>query len=166
MPARIAGRAGGRGGGRWRSDRRGPRLRRRAGGRDVRQRRAAARQRAGAAPAQQRALDARRRGDEPVRPAGPGGVRLGPRATDVTGGAAAAMVNLLGDLWADGEPDWAAALADPAARLHLYGKAEARPGPQDGPPHGARRDADESPARPLALRGGASHAEPTSRPTA
>ena len=27
---------------------------------------------------------------------------------------AVAMVNLLGDLWADGEPDWSAALADPA----------------------------------------------------
>ncbi len=39
----------------------------------------------------------------------------------------AAMVNLLGDLWTDGEPDWAAALALPETRLHLYGKAEARP---------------------------------------
>jgi 5-(carboxyamino)imidazole ribonucleotide synthase len=39
----------------------------------------------------------------------------------------AAMVNLLGDLWAGGEPDWAAALAIPETRLHLYGKAEARP---------------------------------------
>ena len=54
---------------------------------------------------------------------------------------AAAMVNLLGDLWAAGEPDWAAALAEPGARLHLYGKARAPAGPQDGPPHGARRDA-------------------------
>ena len=35
--------------------------------------------------------------------------------------------------------DWAAALADPDARLHLYGKAEAAARPQDGPPHGARR---------------------------
>jgi 5-(carboxyamino)imidazole ribonucleotide synthase len=35
----------------------------------------------------------------------------------------AAMVNLLGDLWAGGEPDWEAALrADPGIRLHLYGK--------------------------------------------
>jgi 5-(carboxyamino)imidazole ribonucleotide synthase len=39
----------------------------------------------------------------------------------------AAMVQLLGDLWADGEPDWSAALADPAVHLHLYGKADARP---------------------------------------
>jgi len=34
----------------------------------------------------------------------------------------AAMVNLLGDLWDDGEPDWLPILRDPAAKLHLYGK--------------------------------------------
>ena len=35
----------------------------------------------------------------------------------------AAMVNLLGDLWANGAPDWAAALAhDPNINIHLYGK--------------------------------------------
>lgn len=44
----------------------------------------------------------------------------------------AAMVNLLGDLWAHGEPDWAAALAMPGVRLHLYGKAVARPGRKMG----------------------------------
>ena len=45
----------------------------------------------------------------------------------------AAMANLLGDLWADGEPDWAAALAShPNVKLHLYGKAEARPGRKMG----------------------------------
>jgi 5-(carboxyamino)imidazole ribonucleotide synthase len=38
----------------------------------------------------------------------------------------AAMANLLGDLWADGEPDWAAALTVPGVKLHLYGKAEPR----------------------------------------
>ena len=38
-----------------------------------------------------------------------------------------AMANLLGDLWQDGEPDWAAALAIPNVHLHLYGKHEARP---------------------------------------
>ena len=43
----------------------------------------------------------------------------------------AAMANLLGDLWAGGEPDWAAALAFPV-HLHLYGKAEARPGRKMG----------------------------------
>ena len=41
----------------------------------------------------------------------------------------AAMANLLGDLWANGEPDWAAALAHPDVKLHLYGKsAPARAG--------------------------------------
>ena len=44
----------------------------------------------------------------------------------------AAMVNLLGDLWSGGEPDWQAALADPRIRLHLYGKGEARPGRKMG----------------------------------
>ena len=34
----------------------------------------------------------------------------------------AAMANLLGDLWANGEPDWAAACAFPGVKLHLYGK--------------------------------------------
>ncbi len=45
---------------------------------------------------------------------------------------AVAMVNLLGDLWQRGEPDWAIALAAPRASLHLYGKAVARPGRKMG----------------------------------
>jgi len=44
----------------------------------------------------------------------------------------AAMANLLGDLWANGEPNWAAALADNRVRLHLYGKREPRPGRKMG----------------------------------
>lgn len=44
----------------------------------------------------------------------------------------AAMANLLGDVWAGGEPDWAAACAIPGVKLHLYGKAEARPGRKMG----------------------------------
>ncbi len=44
----------------------------------------------------------------------------------------AAMVNLLGDLWQDGTPNWAAALAKPGIKLHLYGKHEARPGRKMG----------------------------------
>jgi 5-(carboxyamino)imidazole ribonucleotide synthase len=39
----------------------------------------------------------------------------------------AAMANLLGDVWAKGEPDWSAACASPDVKLHLYGKAEPRP---------------------------------------
>jgi 5-(carboxyamino)imidazole ribonucleotide synthase len=38
-----------------------------------------------------------------------------------------AMANLLGDLWVDGEPDWAEALAVPGIHLHLYGKRDPRP---------------------------------------
>jgi len=45
----------------------------------------------------------------------------------------ACMVNLLGDLWpAHGQPDWSAVLAEPTARLHLYGKKVARPGRKMG----------------------------------
>jgi len=44
----------------------------------------------------------------------------------------AAMANLLGDLWANGEPDWAAACAFPEVKLHLYGKLAARPGRKMG----------------------------------
>jgi 5-(carboxyamino)imidazole ribonucleotide synthase len=44
----------------------------------------------------------------------------------------AAMANLLGDLWTGGEPNWSAALAFPDVKLHLYGKAEARPGRKMG----------------------------------
>ena len=43
-----------------------------------------------------------------------------------------AMINLLGDLWADGEPRWEEALGRPGVRLHLYGKAEPRPGRKMG----------------------------------
>lgn len=44
----------------------------------------------------------------------------------------AAMANLLGDLWANGEPRWAAALRIPEVKLHLYGKTSARPGRKMG----------------------------------
>lgn len=44
----------------------------------------------------------------------------------------AAMVNLLGDLWAGGEPNWSAALRDPHIKLHLYGKSTPRPGRKMG----------------------------------
>ncbi|HSB87642.1 MAG TPA: 5-(carboxyamino)imidazole ribonucleotide synthase [Ilumatobacteraceae bacterium] len=45
---------------------------------------------------------------------------------------AVVMVNLLGDLWAHGEPRWETALANPQASLHLYGKSMARPGRKMG----------------------------------
>lgn len=43
-----------------------------------------------------------------------------------------AMANLLGDLWVNGTPAWGSALALPDVQLHLYGKAEARPGRKMG----------------------------------
>jgi 5-(carboxyamino)imidazole ribonucleotide synthase len=46
--------------------------------------------------------------------------------------SASAMSNLLGDVWAGGEPNWSAALAIPGVKLHLYGKSEARPGRKMG----------------------------------
>ena len=42
------------------------------------------------------------------------------------------MINLLGDVWTNGEPDWAGLLADPDVKLHLYDKGEARPGRKMG----------------------------------
>ena len=42
------------------------------------------------------------------------------------------MVNLLGDVWEGGEPDWAAACGFPNVKLHLYGKSDARPGRKMG----------------------------------
>jgi 5-(carboxyamino)imidazole ribonucleotide synthase len=43
-----------------------------------------------------------------------------------------AMANLLGDLWKDHEPNWAAALRDKHVKLHLYGKHTPRPGRKMG----------------------------------
>ena len=42
------------------------------------------------------------------------------------------MANLLGDLWGLGTPDWSQVFARPGARLHLYGKHEARAGRKMG----------------------------------
>jgi 5-(carboxyamino)imidazole ribonucleotide synthase len=44
----------------------------------------------------------------------------------------AAMVNLLGDLWVGGEPNWSAALRSRDVKLHLYGKTAPRPGRKMG----------------------------------
>jgi len=41
------------------------------------------------------------------------------------------MVNLLGDVWTP-QPDWNTLLRHPSVQLHLYGKAEARPGRKMG----------------------------------
>jgi 5-(carboxyamino)imidazole ribonucleotide synthase len=56
------------------------------------------------------------------------GLPLG--STDVV--TPAAIVNLLGDLWADGPPLFERALRLPGVGLHLYGKKGARPGRKMG----------------------------------
>lgn len=67
----------------------------------------------------------------------------------IVGGAA--MANLLGDLWQTGTPDWTAVLADPALRLHLYGKTDARVGRKMG--HLTAIAEDAATARAAALAG-------------
>ena len=64
----------------------------------------------------------------------------------------AAMVNLLGDLWVNGEPDWAAALAMPGVKLHLYGKGDPRVGRKMGHITALGDTVDEAAAKALAAR--------------
>ncbi len=45
---------------------------------------------------------------------------------------AAAMANLLGELWEDGEPNWAAAARFNDVKIHLYGKTDPRRGQKMG----------------------------------
>jgi len=60
------------------------------------------------------------------------------------------MVNILGDVWLDKStresktPDWAALLAEPAVKLHLYGKAEPRMGRKMGHYNLTATTADEA----------------------
>ena len=61
------------------------------------------------------------------------------------------MANLLGDLWS-GEPDWASALRVPGVSLHLYGKADARPGRKMGHLTATGSDVEEAQRRVLAAR--------------
>jgi 5-(carboxyamino)imidazole ribonucleotide synthase len=46
--------------------------------------------------------------------------------------SAGVMVNLLGDLWQSGEPDWELLLREPVLFLHLYGKREPKAGRKMG----------------------------------
>ena len=64
----------------------------------------------------------------------------------------AAMVNLLGDLWVDGEPNWAAACRFPDVKLHLYGKVEPRPGRKMGHLTTTARTVQEAQDRVIAAR--------------
>lgn len=64
----------------------------------------------------------------------------------------AVMVNLLGDLWESGEPDWTAACAFPDVKLHLYGKLAARPGRKMGHLTAMAPTVDEALEHALAAR--------------
>lgn len=64
----------------------------------------------------------------------------------------AAMANLLGDLWQDGEPDWRAATSVPGVALHLYGKRDARPGRKMGHVTATAGDPDDAARKVLAAR--------------
>jgi 5-(carboxyamino)imidazole ribonucleotide synthase len=56
----------------------------------------------------------------------------------------AAMANLLGDLWKNGEPDWAAAARFPEVKIHLYGKTGPRAGRKMGHLTALAEDADSA----------------------
>lgn len=57
---------------------------------------------------------------------------LGLPLGDASARGPAVMVNLLGELWAGGEPRWETLESVPGLTLHLYGKASARPGRKMG----------------------------------
>jgi 5-(carboxyamino)imidazole ribonucleotide synthase len=65
----------------------------------------------------------------------------------------AAMANLLGDLWHNGDPDWPAACRHPDIKLHLYGKAEPRPGRKMGHLTALARTPGEAVERVVGARG-------------
>lgn len=52
------------------------------------------------------------------------------------------MANLLGELWADGEPNWLALCGRPEVKIHLYGKLQPRPGRKMGHLCAMAADAD------------------------
>jgi len=67
--------------------------------------------------------------------------------------SSAVMVNLLGDIWRAGEPDWNGLFEQPNLKLHLYGKHEARPGRKMGHFTVIGADADSVLEEALAARG-------------
>ena len=77
------------------------------------------------------------------------GLGLGP--TTMTA-PSIAMVNLLGDLWDNGTPDWSVVLDEPRAKLHLYGKSGPRPGRKMGHLTVTSQVATEAVERALELR--------------
>ena len=62
------------------------------------------------------------------------------------------MVNLLGDVWQHGQPQWDSVFGTPEAKLHLYGKQEARPGRKMGHYTVLGSDADAALRKALAIR--------------
>jgi len=64
----------------------------------------------------------------------------------------AAIANLLGDLWEGGEPNWVKALELPEVKLHLYGKAEPRPGRKMGHLTATGETSDEALQKVIAAR--------------
>ena len=64
----------------------------------------------------------------------------------------AAMANLLGDLWVNGEPDWSGALALPGVKLHLYGKSNPRIGRKMGHLTALADTVDEAAERAVTAR--------------
>ena len=64
----------------------------------------------------------------------------------------AAMANLLGDLWADAAPNWAAACRFPDVKLHLYGKEQPRAGRKMGHLTAIGRTVQEAQDRVIAAR--------------
>ncbi len=67
--------------------------------------------------------------------------------------APAAIVNLLGEVWLNGEPDFAAALAVPGVRLHLYEKHTPRLGRKMGHLSATGATAEEALERVLEAKG-------------
>lgn len=65
---------------------------------------------------------------------------------------AAAMANLLGDVWSDGEPRWDRALAIEGVKLHLYGKHDPRPGRKMGHLTATATTLEEAKQKVLAAR--------------
>ena len=64
----------------------------------------------------------------------------------------AAMANLLGDLWSEGEPNWSALFSFPDVKLHLYGKTDPRPGRKMGHLTAMGRTVEEAQDRVLLAR--------------
>jgi 5-(carboxyamino)imidazole ribonucleotide synthase len=65
---------------------------------------------------------------------------------------AAAMANLLGELWEDDEPNWAAASRFSDVKLHLYGKSEPRRGRKMGHMTALGQTVDEALDRVISAR--------------